>query len=157
MEDVKITLSHPYRPLFTAVWLLFAVLFILGYAQGQSLLILVLGVLCLLMAPYTFWAQTEIIAGSAVITVQKRPINLRTRTISLAKIETFTTNANRRQLEDDDEQMGYHQTRPTAYDIEAVLKTGRALLLAEAHTEEAALTAVAQLQMILTHAPSSPH
>ena len=161
MTAEKITLYHPYRPLFSGVWFLFAVLLLLGFFQGQSILIFALGTLSFVMTLYTLFAQTEIIVDlveNKELRVQKRPINLRQRTLSLDKIEIFTTSANRLRLDEDEAQLGYHLTRPVSYEIEAVLKNGRALLLAEAHTEEKARHAVAQLNaLLLTDVPSSPH
>ena len=158
MMATKITFSHPYRLLFCGVWLLFAILLVTGFIQGQTVLILGLGILCLFMAVYSFFSQTDIVVDmdqKPELHVFKRPISLRQRTLPLHKIETFTTTANRFVQDEENEPFQYRRTRPVSYEIEVVLKNGRTGLLAEAHTEEDALNAVAQLNKILADVPSS--
>ena len=152
----KIQLRHPYRWLFTGAWVLFAALFVLGFFQGQSFFVLVLALCCALAAGYSATAAHEITItddnGEKTVSVVTRPINWRTRSMPLTDVHSFSTNANRRLLQDDDENLGYHQTRPVAYELEIVLPTGRTRFLANAHTEADALAAVVQLQQ---HLPQS--
>ena len=153
MTAEKITLTHPYRLAYVAAWMLFSVLLIWGYAQGQSFFILILGILAGLAAVYTFYAATQLqlqqLPEPAVI-VLHQPLPMRPRTFPLNNIASFSTNANRPQLADDDEHMGYHRTRPIAYQIFAEFKNGRSRFLAEAHTEATALDTVKQLNQQLS-------
>ncbi len=159
MKPEIILLTHPYRYFFAAAWTLFGGLFLLGFAQGQSFFTLVLGIFCLLAAVYSATAATEISITPTPephLQLRQRPISLRTKQRNLKDISGFATNANRPPLDEDDERLGYHHTRPIAYDIELILANGRRYPFTQAHTEESAKQTTAQLNRTLKTYRSTP-